>query len=188
MKSRAPEPDFQQQSRDIVARTRISDANSGHRAGPRSARSQRGAAAIEAAFLFVIFFSIFYALVSYALPMIMIQAFHHAAASGARAAVAVEPSDFADSSDYMENGVKPRVRTVVGNLLDWLPSVAKSAVLGEANANVKVDFDPGNDLLTVTVVFPQYTSNPLMPILKLPGIGNVPSLPTDLQGTASLQL
>jgi Flp pilus assembly protein TadG len=155
---------------------------------PAAHRQQQGAAAIEAALLFVIFFSIFYALASYALPMVMIQAFHHAAASGARAAVAVEPMDYPNTVAYVENGVKPRVRTVVGDLLGWLPSAAKSAVLGESNQNIQIDFDPSSDLLTVTVVFPGYTSTPLMPILKLPGIGDVPRLPDDLRGTASLQL
>jgi TadE-like protein len=154
----------------------------------RSHRSQHGAAAIEAALLFVIFFSIFYALVSYALPMVMIQAFHHAAASGARAAVAVEPMEFPNTLAYVENGVKPRVRTIVGELLGWLPSPAKSVVLGDSNENVQIDFDPGSNLITVTVIFPGYTSNPLIPILKLPGIGDVPKLPDDLRGTASLQL
>jgi Flp pilus assembly protein TadG len=153
-----------------------------------SRRAQRGAAAIEAALMFVIFFSIFYGLVSYALPMAMVQAFHHAAASGARAAVAVDPTEFPNPVAYVETGVKPRVRAVVGDLLAWLPSAAKAAVLGDSNQNVQIDFDSGSDLLTVTVLFPGYTSNPLMPILILPGIGAVPKLPDDLIGTASLQL
>lgn len=151
-------------------------------------RAQRGAAGIEAALLFIIFFSIFYGTVSYALPMAMIQAFHHAAASGARAAVAVDPDEFSSTTDYLENGVKPRVRTVVGDLLAWLPTSAKSAVLGTSNQNVQVNYDAGSDVITVTVEYSGYTSNPLMPILTLPGIGTVPRLPNDLTGTASLQL
>ncbi|MGH8550460.1 MAG: TadE/TadG family type IV pilus assembly protein [Methylococcales bacterium] len=177
-----------QRSHDFNDRSRTVPANSARRGKLSSARAQRGAAAIEAALMFIIFFSIFYGLVSYALPMTMIQAFQHAAAAGARAAVAVEPTKFANTSAYLESGVKPAVRAVVGNLLAWLPSAAKSAVLGNSNQNVQIDFDPGSDLLTVTVVFRSYTSNPLMPILTLPGIGAVPRLPPDLRGTASLQL
>ena len=167
---------------------RCENGSPSRRIGLSSRDAQKGAAGIEAALLFIIFFSIFYGTVSYALPMAMIQAFHHAAASGARAAVAVDPNEFANTTDYLENGVKPRVRTVVGSLLSWLPSTAKTAVLGASNQNIQIDFDSGSDVVTVTVKYAGYTSNPLMPILTLPGIGDVPRLPTDLTGTASLQL
>lgn len=148
-------------------------------------RKQSGAAAIEAALLFVIFFTLFYAIVSYSMPLLMMQAFHHAASSGARAAVAVDP---AEADDY-EGEVEARVRTVVGELLDWLPPAAHSAVLGEGNAKVLVQFDqPSVDMLTVTVQFPGYTTNPLIPILKFPLVGDVPKLPPDLIARAVVQL
>ena len=153
-----------------------------------SLRSQRGTAAIEAAFLFIIFFTLFYAIVSYSFPLLMLQAFNHAASAGARAAVAVEPDEFSDTADYIQNGVEPRVRGVVGELLDWLPTAAHDAVLGDGNQNVQVDFVQATGILTVTVKFPNYTDNPLMPILTLPGIGDVPKLPQDLTGRAAVQL
>ncbi|MCL7421800.1 MAG: pilus assembly protein [Methylobacter sp.] len=147
-------------------------------------RKQSGAAAIEAALLFVIFFTLFYAIVSYSMPLLMMQAFHHAASSGARAAVAVDP----DTVDY-EGAVAGRVRTVVGDLLDWLPPAAHSAVLGEGNAKVLVQFDqPSAGMLTVTVQFLGYTTNPLIPILKFPLVGDVPNLPPDLIARAVVQL
>jgi Flp pilus assembly protein TadG len=147
-------------------------------------RKQNGAAAIEAALLFVIFFTLFYAIVSYSMPLLMMQAFHHAASSGARAAVAVDPA----TADY-EGVVEARVRTVVGELLDWLPPAAHSAVLGEGNAKVLVQFDqPSAGMLTVTVQFLGYTSNPLIPILKFPLVGDVPKLPPDLIARAVVQL
>lgn len=147
-------------------------------------RKQRGAAAIEAALLFVIFFSLFYAIVSYSMPLLMMQAFHHAASAGARAAVAIDPA----KDDY-KTAVENRVRTVVGDLLNWLPPVAHNAVLGDGNKNVQVGFDqPSAGMLTVTVSFPNYTGNPLIPILKFPGIGDVPKLPKDLSVHASVQL
>ena len=102
---------------------------------------QRGAAAIEAALMFVIFFSLFYAIVSYSLPLLMVQAFNHAAASGARAGVAIEPAGFADTNSYIQSGVVPRVREVVGDTLSWLPASASSTVLGNNNSNVAVNFD-----------------------------------------------
>ncbi|MGJ0430731.1 TadE/TadG family type IV pilus assembly protein [Methylobacter sp.] len=147
-----------------------------------SLRKQRGAAAIEAALLFVIFFTLFYAIVSYSMPLLMMQAFNHAASAGARAAVAVDPT-----AEGYETIVENRVKTVVGELLDWLPKAAHEAVLGSEDG-VKVDFDQETRMLTVTVTFPKYTTNPLIPILTFPGIGDVPKLPDDLSASAVVQL
>jgi hypothetical protein len=161
------------------------------RAGTRrhlscSLRKQRGAAAIEAALLFVIFFTLFYAIVSYSMPILMMQAFNHAASAGARAAVKIVGPP---ARDGYKDDVELEVRKVVGDLLNWLPSAAHSAVLGGGNKNVQVDFDqPSAGMLTVTVKFPNYTKNPLIPILKLPGIGDVPKLPKDLSASAAVQL
>ena len=156
---------------------------------PCKPNAQRGAAAIEAALMFVIFFSLFYAIVSYSLPLLMVQAFNHAAASGARAGVAVEPqteqcgngSNLAAYTACVDN----RVREVVGDTLAWLPASASNEVLNE---NIDIDFDEANDLLNVTVSFTGYRDNPLIPTLTLPGIGDVPRLPQDLTGSASVML
>lgn len=151
-------------------------------------KSQTGAAAIEAALMFVIFFTLFYAIVSYSLPLLLVQAFNHAAASGARSAVAVEPDAFADTDSYIQNGVIPRVREVVGATLGWLPSSASQAVLGADNGNVQVNFNQATGVLAVTVVYPGYRESPMVPTLSLPGIGDIPKLPGDLRGTASVTL
>jgi Flp pilus assembly protein TadG len=146
-------------------------------------RKQRGAAAIEAALLFVIFFTLFYAIVSYSMPILMMQAFQHAASAGARAAVAVDPT-----KEGYEAAVENKVKAIVGDLLDWLPATAHEAVLGGENG-VKVELDkPSAGMLTVTIKFPNYTKNPLIPILKFPGIGDVPKLPNDLKASAVVQL
>lgn len=151
-------------------------------------QSQRGAAAIEAALMFTLFFALFYAIVSYAMPMMMVQAFNHAAASGARAAVVVEPLKYADMDSYIQSGIIPRVRTVAASSLSWLPSLAKEAVLGDNNGKIQVDYDETNEVLTVTIIYPQYRLAPLIPVLTLPGIGDVPRLPDDLRGMAAVSL
>jgi len=152
----------------------------------RCAGRERGAAGIEFALLFLLFFVLFYALVSYAIAMLMQQAFHHAAEEGARAAIAVDPLAYADNSVYLSEGVTPRVRATVGNALDWLPEAAKSHVLGTDNGNVQVSAT-GN-LLTVRVAYDGYTTSPLIPILSIPGFGDVPRLPENLVGVAVIQL
>lgn len=138
--------------------------------------------------MFVIFFTLFYAIASYSLPMLMVQAFNHAAASGARSAVAVEPSSFEDTDSYIQDGVIPRVREVIGDGLSWLPQMASEAVLGDNNSNIQVDFDQATGVLAVRVVYPGYRDAPLIPSLSIPGIGAVPRLPADLEGQASVSL
>ncbi len=149
---------------------------------------QNGAAAIEAAVLFALFFTVFYAIVSYSLPMLMMQAFNHAAASGARAAVAIEPDAFDSNSEYLSQGVTPRVREVVGESLSWLPQQARNVVLGSNNGNVDVDYDSTLSTLQVTVSYPGYRDSPMIPVLRMPGIGEVPRLPENLTGRAVVAL
>ncbi|HYD34017.1 MAG TPA: TadE family protein [Methylophilaceae bacterium] len=142
---------------------------------------QAGAAAIEFALLFALFFVIFYALVSYAVAMLIQQSFTHAAAEGARAAVAVNPLEFSDTEDF-RGAVNARVENTVNSALAWLPEKAKTAVAGE-----KVSWS--GDTLTVRIEYRDYgTSAGLLPVLQLPMIGNVPNLPKDLIGSASITL
>lgn len=168
-----------------LSRRRLNKPISGSR---NRFNKQRGAVAIETALMFVLFFSLFYAIVSYSLPFLMIQSFNHAAASGARSALAIEPHAFETTAQYIELGVKPRVRSIVADTLKWLPPTAKNAVLGEENNNIDIEFNEATAVLSVTVVYSGYQNAPLIPTLKLPGIGDVPRLPDNLQGSASLSL
>ena len=143
---------------------------------------QRGAAAIEFALLFTLFFAIYYALVSYAVTMMLQQSFTHAAAEGARAAIAVDPLQYPDTASF-NTGVETRVRNTIDNALAWLPTKAKSAVAGE---NVAIDWS--GSTMTVRVVYEGYAADPMLPVLNLPIIGDVPRLPEDLAGSASITL
>lgn len=162
--------------------------------------SQRGAAAIEFAMLFLIFFSVFYALVSYAMAMLLIQAFNHAAAEGARSVVKLNPLAFKSQGAY-QGAVAQLAGTTVRSALDWLPDKAR-ARLQTASAvritfpvvNMTVPLGTGKSSLTtatavkVDVIYQDYTKDPLVPFLVIYGIGRVPALPDDLIGSASLQL
>lgn len=151
-----------------------------------SRQRQKGAAAIEFALLFMLFFVVFYALVSYAVAMLLQESFQHAAEEGARAAIAVDQLAYASGSDYQGSGVEPHVRAIVGNSLAWLPTQAKNQVLGTNNGNVQMGWS-GNTL-TVTVAYTGYSTNPMLPILTFPLIGAVPKIPDDLVGRAVIAL
>ena len=145
-----------------------------------------GAVSIEFALLFIIFFVIFYAIVAYAIFFLLQTSFNHAAAEGARSAISVDPQSFPSTSAYLENGVVPQVRETVGQSLSWMPMRLQNIVLGENNSNVDVMVTV--NILTVTVSYNNYTSNPLIPLLFIPGIGSVFSPVQNIQGTASVRL
>lgn len=52
-------------------------------------RKQKGAAAIEFALVFVIFFAVFYGIVTYSLPLLLMQSFNQSTAEAIRRSVAL---------------------------------------------------------------------------------------------------
>jgi len=82
---------------------------------------QKGAAAIEFAAVFVIFFAVFYGLVSYSLPLLMMQSFNQATAEAVRRAVAVDPN----SANYTTT-VQNLANSVVLNQTLWIPPPSTS--------------------------------------------------------------
>jgi Flp pilus assembly protein TadG len=138
---------------------------------------QKGAAAIEFALVFVIFFGIFYGLVTYSLPLMMMQSFNNATAEAVRQSVAISPS----VNNY-STVVTTQANTVLSSQLAWIPS----AFAFDVTSDAVVTFD--GKLLRVRINYPQSKLTQVMPVLTLPGIGSVPNLPTYLSAEASLQL
>lgn len=141
-------------------------------------RKQKGAAAIEFALVFGIFFAVFYGLISYSLPLLMLQSFNQAAAEGVRQAMSVDP--VAAGTAYPTQ-VTTLAKTTAKNQLKWIPaSFQFSDDLITANYT-------GNTL-TVTIKYPTSRLYSVFPALVLPVIGTVPSLPANLLVSSSLQL
>lgn len=158
-----------------------------HRAqGLTFVRRQRGATAIEFALLFSIFLALFYAIVTYALLFLLQASFAHAATEGARAAIAVDPLRYENRAAYISEGVSPRVRAVVGDALRWLPARARDRVLGVDNA--KVEIITTSNGINVVVRYRNYMSDPLIPLISIPGIGPIYSNSNDLVGQARISL
>ena len=145
---------------------------------PSLPRKQKGAAAIEFALVFLIFFAVFYGMVSYCLPLLMVQSFHEATAEALRRSVAVDP--VAAGSGYTALVQSTAVQAASTRLV-WIPS---SFNFTAAN-NITALYTGG--ILTVTITYPTSQLRNVLPFLVLPGIGTVPSLPTNLTVTSSLQ-
>ena len=146
-------------------------------------RRQRGAAAVEFAIVFVVFFALFYAIVSYGMVFMLLQGFSFAANEGARAAIAVDRMKYANEQEYLANGVRPRVQKIVSDVLGWLPSKAYDLAVGPNGSKVNVQLtDTGG--VRVSIIYPDYATNPLIPIITLPAIGAVPKVPQNLEGVS----
>jgi Flp pilus assembly protein TadG len=143
-----------------------------------SVRKQTGAAAIEFAAVFIIFFAVFYALVSYSLPLLMMQSINAATTEAVRRAVADSPT----VAGY-QGVVQTQASATVLSQLVWMPTA-----LAFDQTNVTAVYDPASKLLTVSINYPVSKLANVLPPLVLPVIGQVPSLPTFLTAQASLQL
>ena len=161
----------------------------------RSTRSeqQRGAAGVEFTLAFPLFFVLFYAIVGYGLIMTVDQSLTTEAAEGARSAVAADPKRFDNDLDYQQT-VTSLARNRAAAMLNWLPASVKSAVLGDAPDYNKVQTTVGESgtnprlrLISVTLTYP-YAEAPLLPILTLPVIGQVPNVPENIVATSQAQL
>ncbi|WP_017527863.1 TadE/TadG family type IV pilus assembly protein [Pseudomonas fluorescens] len=139
-------------------------------------RTQKGAAALEFAMVFMIFFAVFYGLLSYSLPLLLLQSFNQATAEGVRRGVALDPT-----TPGYPAALKSRAITAAQAQLQWLPAAFKFTP-----AYVTATYS-GSGMLTVHINYPSDNLKSVLPFLVLPGVGTVPRLPAMLSAQASLQ-
>jgi Flp pilus assembly protein TadG len=158
----------------------------------RKATKARGAAAIEFAFIFPLFFAILYATVSYSLTLLLQMGLSNAAADGARTAIQlVDPLQFNQAG--FNAAAKQRITQAVKASLGWLSEAQVAAIV--SNIKVTTSPDPGNGAgsvagvrVNVQVLWKNYSTAPLIPSIDVPLVGKVPALPQDLSGSASMLL
>ena len=138
-------------------------------------KKQKGAAAIEFALVFVIFFAVLYGVVSYSLPLLLMQSFNNATSEAVRRSMAVDPA----APDY-KTSVETLAKSVLNEKLTWVPAAVKGII---PNAT----FDLNTRILTATVTLPREGLSSIMPVLKL-GVITVPDLPPLLTAQSSAQL
>lgn len=140
-------------------------------------RKQKGAAAIEFAAVFVIFFGVFYALVSYSLPLLMMQSFNAATSEAVRRSVALSPT----INNY-SSLIVSQAQGVLSQQLDWMPATLAQDV----KQYTYVTYTAG--VLRASIAYPKENLHQILPVLSLPVVGEIPRLPTYLSAEASLQL
>lgn len=139
-------------------------------------RRQKGAAAIEFALVFVIFFAVLYGVVSYSLPLLLLQSFNNATAEAVRRSVAVDPTLPAKTYN---TAVEDTAKAVLKDKLSWVP--------GGLKVTQTVIYDPGKGILTVTASLPASELRTILPVIVLPGNIRVPNLPDKLESVSSMK-
>ena len=139
-------------------------------------RKQKGAAAIEFALVFVIFFGVFYAIVTYSLPLLLMQSFNQSTAEAVRRSVALDPA-----TPGYDSALKTLVKEELKRQLSWIPA----GLNFDPDTDVTTTFAAG--LLKVSINYPTSKLSAVIPFLNLPGIGPVPNLPASLTASSSLQ-
>lgn len=137
---------------------------------------ERGVVAIEFALVFTLLFGMFWAMISYAFPLFLLQVMNRATAEAVRVAVRADPG----SNGYTST-VNSLASSELTRQLSWLPGGFSSPL----TRTVTVD---GTGVLTVRLAYLNYASRPIVPVLSLPGIGQIPRLPTDLVAQSAMQL
>lgn len=147
---------------------------------------QRGGVAIEFALAFPLFFTLFYAIVGYGLVMTLEQSLTQASKEGTRAAIKADPTAYPTVAAYHAK-VTELARGAVVQTLSWLPATQKDAILGTSPNYDKIQVTVNGTSISVTLTYP-YSENPLLPVLALPVIGNVPNVPDNFVVTSDGQL
>lgn len=139
-------------------------------------RKQKGAAAIEFTLVFVIFFAVFYGIVTYSVPLLLLQSFNQSTAEAVRRSVALDTN-----TPGYDSALKALATAELTRQLRWIPAALNFNVATDTSAT----FTGG--VLKVSINYPSSKLRQVIPFLNLPGIGTVPNLPATLTASSSLQ-
>lgn len=143
----------------------------GARGGPE--RGERGSVLVEFSLVFALFVLVIYALISFGVILAAKNSLTHAAAEGARAAVAVVDDPMTGPDERVE-----RAKEKVEQALSWFGSRYQA---GDTSASIAPCGTA--QCITVKITYP-YSDRPIVP--PAPGLGLV--IPSNLTSTAVVEL
>ncbi|MEY4766094.1 MAG: hypothetical protein RI907_2767, partial [Pseudomonadota bacterium] len=123
----------------------------------RLRRKQLGAAGIEFVFVFIIFFGVFYAIISYAFVNLLYQSLIQASAEGARAVAKLDASQFSNIQTF-KNAATAVAKDAALNELRWLPQatqdwIVKGDGIKTSITTSNVTFSTGTGTTTVSTPY-----------------------------------
>ncbi|TKA92764.1 TadE/TadG family type IV pilus assembly protein [Halopseudomonas bauzanensis] len=146
-------------------------------------RKQHGAVAIEFAVLFSVFFAVLYAIIAYSMPLLLMLTFRQVAADAARATIAVDPA----AGNY-EINLENRVNTIIDE--SWISNTGWYTNCPSESGTGYSHLAANGRTLTVCIRYKNdnYNNDPIVPVLHLPGIGQIPRLPELIEGRSTIRL
>jgi Flp pilus assembly protein TadG len=139
---------------------------------------QRGAAALEFALILPLLFLLIYGIVVYSYMFVLQEAITFTAQEAAEAAVKVDPAQARD--DY-DNAVRNEVRATATRVLRFLPTAQRQRVLGSDGSSVAVTIESSpTGIGGVVTVDLNFNFAGLFPTISLPGLGQIPPMPSNL--------
>lgn len=149
-------------------------------------KNVKGVVAIEFALIFSVLFALFYAIISYVLPLFMMQAFQDAAADGVRAAVSIVKDC---EEEVCDESYKTRVENAARQAVqDRIEKSPLSSIITDRIEFPAPSYDENTGILAAEIRYPNYAGNPPLPVIWLPLVGNIPPLPETLSSSASVRL
>lgn len=150
-------------------------------ARPHPQQRQRGATAIEFALVFSLLFGVIWGTISYALPFFLNQVMNHAVAEAVRFAVRADPDQ---ETALYEAKLLSLAEEQITRELSFLSNTFRARLV------TTVDLQEANDrrYLVVELTYPNYGAQPIVPVIRLPGLGPIPNLPGDLRASSRLRL
>lgn len=142
-----------------------------------AARRQHGVAALEFVLVFPVFFIIFYSIVTYGLIMVAQQSISLAASEGARAAMRYTNNEAIRTLNAQSAAIG------INSAAAWLAGrlVFTGTLLSACPYNAN-----GGRCYRVTVTYPNYQQNPLLPLV--PGSFMGVLVPSQLSSSAVVQI
>jgi Flp pilus assembly protein TadG len=146
--------------------------------------TEHGVAVLEFALVFTLVWAVFWSLVCYVVPLLVQQAMHRATAEAAQVAAMT---------------IAPSLRVIQAkqaalDAMSWLParwrvSLNADQTTAKTDANCpEVAGVTTQCLLEISLTMDYANNAPLKPIIALPGIGTIPSLPATLSSKSSVLL
>lgn len=148
-------------------------------------RSERGVAILEFTIVFTIIWAVFWSMVCYVAPLLILQSMHRATAEAAQvASMTVSP----------ELRVT-QAKTTAMTAMSWLPaswreslSADETTAVSDASCPLDTENNPTNCVVVVRLTMDYAANAPLRPIIGLPGVGTIPSLPETLESESRVLL
>lgn len=152
----------------------------------RRNKQEKGVAVIEFALVFTLIFGVFWALVSYTIPLILLQAMNRASAEGARVAATVPAS-----TPSYDTAVTSQAVAEMNRQMLWLASWTAGTGLSTTATFVTDAACPVSRpacVLQTQLRINNYSSVARIKPLNLPGLGQIPALPQNLAATSRVIL